>query len=182
MTQTCRSQVDEYLGLYAAGMPDTQLRPSNRTGNLGTLLTKASPRIVVFFACGIVDLLTAFNWGCWDRPVAQQLSGLIVASQFGMLGELYDKANVRDFLVVNLFPAQRGMDPSNVHGVEVMGGFVGTANALYQTAMANFTAARPDAAMKIVDWNSAMNNLYDNPNSSLAQEYFGPTGVDMYRP
>ncbi|KAI9014055.1 hypothetical protein DFJ74DRAFT_274260 [Hyaloraphidium curvatum] len=181
MGQTCREEVDEYLASHAAGMPGLQLRPSNVTGNLSTLVDPARPRILYLMACGAVDFITSFGWGCWDRNNSDRLPGLVVDSQFEMLEELYNKTGARDFLLVDLFPLWRGMSPPN-EAATAMARFVNATNALQLSAAAAFRAAHPDAALEIVSWHESMTALYADPKNASWAPYFGPQGVNMLSP
>lgn len=178
MAQTCRAQVNKYIALHNSN-ESLLLRPSNKTGTAFSLLANGG-RAAYFMACGVVDLLTLFNWGCWNAPNAMQLSTLIAEYQFAMLEELYNKTNARDFLLVNVFPVDMGMDGSNPTAKNTMKTLVDTTNALFANKTAAFVKARPDAAFEIIDWNGAMMALYNDPKSATARKYFGPTGVEMY--
>lgn len=183
MTQTCRGQVDEYLDRYAKGLPGTQLYPSNRTGDLSTLTSKDAPsRILYFMACGVVDLITAFAWNCWDQPNSMQLPKLIADTQFHFLEQLYNRTNARDFLLVNIFPTWRGVDPSNPRAQKAMSDMDDATNAAFTRNAALFLTSHPDAQLEIVDWYAALTSLYLDPSSDLAKSHFGTNGANMYSP
>jgi hypothetical protein len=146
---------------------------------MDSFLTEQRPRVLVLMACGVVDLLTAFTWNCWDRAEALKLPKLIADAQLEMLEELYTKTGARDFVWVNLFPTYRAMR-ENPAAQKAMRGFVEGTNGLVDEYAALFRSKHPDASLEIVDWHAAMSFLYDTPTSDLAKRYFGPEGVDMF--
>ncbi|KAI9034416.1 hypothetical protein DFJ74DRAFT_649442 [Hyaloraphidium curvatum] len=180
MNHTCRAQVDEYIASYAQGLPGTQLRPSNVTGNLSTLVGP-DQRIVHMMACGIVDVQTSYNWQCWNKTNSTVLPRLIAESQFSMLRDLYDKTDARDFLVVNLFPVNETMTTADPPGAQrTMQIWIDEVNSRLESLAADFRRQRPDARIEIVDWWTAITRVYRNTSAAELQRWFGDEEVVVY--
>jgi hypothetical protein len=181
MNHTCRRQVSKYIADYQNGLPNTQVYPTNRTGNLSTLLA-SDERILSLIACGIVDIQTSYNWQCWNKTNSTLLPKLIADSQLGMIRDLYEKTDGRDFLLVNLFPVNMTMDnnTSPPGTIATMQMFVDEANARLLSGAAAFVREKGDARVEIVDWWSAIARIYRDTKDPALKEWFGEEEVIVY--
>lgn len=181
MNHTCRYQVDEYIKLYKEGLPGTQLRPSNVTGNLSTLVGK-DQRILYAMACGIVDIQTSYNWLCWNKTNSTLLPKLIADSQLSMVRDLYEQTGMKDMLLVNLFPVNLTMDKysSPPGAIATMQKFVDEANKRLLEGAAAFVKEKGDARIEVVDWWTAVANVYKNTSDPALKQWFGEEEVIVY--
>lgn len=181
MAHTCRAQVDHYIANHKKGLPDTQLRPSNVTGNLSTLV-EPGQRILHAMACGMVDIFTAYSWECWKKANTTLLPKLIADSQLKMIRDLYEQTGARDFLLVNLFPVNMTMDPafSPAGSIATMTKFVDEANERLQKGADAFKKEKGDVRLEVVDWWKAIAKVYQESASADLEQYFGGKAPIVY--